>query len=145
MRFLTNFFSSPTTELVFKHLTIGLARAAGKDLRKIREKRRSLQCVKLTKNHYNVVQAVTYWCNLRINELQQKGISDDMLLTLKQHDARFLTHLAHSIAIQNDKEPAYDAWLFFHDDVQSTDFFELQNCIRGTKVTKASFVIQADR
>lgn len=145
MRFFTDILSAIDAKFIFKHSLIGLAKASGYAIQAPRNKQRNIQCVKLTKHHQSVLQMVVYWCSLRINTLQQKGISDETLRSLRQHDARFLTCLSHALTVQADPDPAFDAWLIFNEDAQSTDFFELQHCARNTKVTKASFVIQADR
>lgn len=128
------------SEFIGKHLLIGLIKAAGLSIKPSKESRNT-QCIKLTKNHKDVVQMVSYWCSLRINKLQQMGAMKETVDAIILHDARFLTALAHAIDVQKDPVPPYDAWLFFNDDVQSTDFFELQHCNRNTKVTKVSYVI----
>ena len=124
-----------------KHLLRGLIRASGTAIKVPKDQARNTQCVKLTKNHKQVVQMVSFWCSLRINKLQQMGALKETVDAIILQDARFLTALCHAIDIQKDPEPAYDAWLFFNEDAQSTDFFELQHCSRGTKVTKVSYVI----
>lgn len=84
---------------------------------------------------------VSFWCSLRINKLQQNGAMKETIDDIVLNDARFLTSLAHAIEVQKDQVPPYDAWLFFNEEVQSTNFFELQQCRCGTKVTKAAYVI----
>lgn len=130
-----------TLSFIGRHLMLGLLKAAGANVRQLTTPRRNTQCVKLTKQHKDVVQMVSFWCSLRINKLQQIGAMKETIDEIVLNDARFLTSLAHAIEVQKDQHPAYDAWLFFNEEIQSTDFFELQQCRRGTKVAKATYVI----
>lgn len=129
---------------ISKHLLVGLIRASGHSIKLPKAEARNTQCVKLGKVHKNVVQMVSFWCSLRINKLQQMGALKETIDAIILQDARFLTALSHAIDVQKDPEPPYDAWLFFNEDAQSTDFFELQQCARGSKVTKVSYVIHSE-
>lgn len=144
MDFLTKIFTSSPAKLLAHCAHMGLMQATGKTPRVAKANVRNLQCIKLTKEHGSVVNMVTYWSSLRINKLQQQGVQKEVISSIARHDARFLTTLAYAITTQAETDPDFDAWLFFHDDVQATDFFELQHCARGTRITKASFVIQMD-
>ena len=124
-----------------RHLLIGLIKVTGHSVKFQKADARNTQCVKLNKGHKNVVQMVSFWCSLRINKLQQMGALKETIDAIILQDARFLTALGHAIEVQKDPEPPYDAWLFFNEDAQSTDFFELQQCARGSKVTKVSYII----
>lgn len=134
--------SSFNLSFIGKHLLYGLIKASGISIKLPKAKARDTQCVKLNKNHKQVVQMVSFWCSLRINKLQQMGALKETVDEILLQDARFLTALSHAIEVQKDQEPPYDAWLFFNEDAQSTDFFELQQCARGSKVTKVSYVIR---
>lgn len=141
MSFLSNLFSSDTVKFIGHHVMEGVMKATGTTKTTVAP--RSVQCVRLTKDHDCVLDLVTMWANLRINKLQQSGMGAEAIKGIQKVDARFLNALAYALAVQKDKTPEYEAWLFFHDDVESTDFFELQHCARGSKVTKASFVLHA--
>lgn len=144
MSFLSSIASNVYTKFVVHHILVGLVKASGCPNRTKQTKSRSVQCVKLTKKHEGVTRMITSWANLRINKLQQQGMDQESINAIVKGDARFLTTLNHAISMQKEDEPEFDAWLFFHDDVESTDFFELQHCTRNTKHTKASFVIQSN-
>ena len=133
-----------TLSFIGRHVLLGLLKSAGVSVKQLTTPKRNTQCVKLTKQHKDVVQMVSFWCSLRINKLQQIGAMKETISDIVLNDARFLTSLAHAIEVQKDQVPPYDAWLFFNEDIQSTDFFELQHCSRGTKVTKVSYVIHRE-
>ena len=130
-----------TLSFIGRHLMLGLLKASGANVKQLTGRRRNIQCVKLTKQHKDVTQMVSFWCSLRINKLQQIGAMKETVDEIVLNDARFLTSLTHAIEVQKDQHPAYDAWLFFNEDIQSTDFFELQQCRRGSKVALATYVI----
>lgn len=142
MEFLTNMLSSDTAKFIAHHAIRGIIQASGRVVPVKPAKTRDLQCVKLTKEHEAVVRMVTFWCNLRINTLQQNGANPEVISKITQADARFLTMLSHAISTIGEPD-APDAWLFFDGDVQGTDFFELQYCDRGTRITRASYVLHA--
>lgn len=144
MSILSKLFSRDTLSSIIKHAKAGIVRAH-KTRTKSKEKKSNSQCVKLTKEHCAVVQMVSYWCNIRINELKQIGATKDTIDEIIKRDAHFLTALSCAIAMQNEKKPEYDAWLFFDTDVKSTPYFELCKCTRGTKDVTSSLVIRADR
>ena len=143
MGFLSNLFSSETAKYLAARALCGAISATGHQVRLKQAPTRDLQCVKLTTEHGSVTQMVSFWCSLRINNLQIAGASPESVKKIAQSDARFLSSLSHAIAVAKDSsEP--DAWLFFDGDIKNTDFFELQYCDRGTKLAKATFVIRAD-
>lgn len=143
MGFLSNLFSSETARSLATQALCSMISATGHTVRLKPAKTRDLQCVKLTTGHASVTQMVSFWCSLRTNNLQLNGATTESVSRISKADAKFLTSLSQAITLAADtSEP--DAWLFFDGDVKSTDFFELQYCERGTKLTKASFVIRAD-
>lgn len=120
---------------------IGLARASGVVV--LEEKNnRNTQCVKLTKGHTHLLNMVTYWCAERKALLKAVGISAERLLTMERHDAKLLDGLKEALAEQQKKQPEYDSWLFFNCNVLETDFFELQECEKGSFITKTSIIVQ---
>lgn len=145
MSFINKLINSDATAFVLKHVLIGLRKASGINVQSAKEKGPNIQCVKLTKDHSALVQMVTYWCNLRTNKLQQMGLTAANAATMNRNDASFLTSLAAAIANQNDPKHPTDTWLFFNGDIQSTNFFELQQCDRGTKNMRCAIVLHADR
>lgn len=105
----------------------------------------NIQCVKITREHDSLISHVTYWCSFRLNQLQRMGIDSKVINSITQQDARFLTALSHALATQKEKEPTYDGWLFFNNDVKETCFFELTQCRRGTKDMMSTLIIHSDR
>lgn len=142
---MTKAFSSDIAAFVFKHVLCGFVKATGHRVPVSKDKSQNIQCVKLTKEHTPMVQMVAYWCNLRSIKLKQMGMTDVAAAVMNRRDADFLTLLAGAIMEQQEKSPQYDAWLFFDSDVQSTPFFELQKCDRGTKNARCTTMIFADR
>lgn len=145
MSFFNKLVNQEVAAFVLKHALIGFCRATGRSVRSAKDKQLNIQCVKLTKEHTNVVQMVTYWCNLRTNNLQQMGATKETVAAINRNDANFLTALGTAIASQQDPKHPMDSWLFFSDDLKSSVFFELQHCDRGTKHMRSSTVISADR
>ncbi|BAW19089.1 hypothetical protein [Ralstonia phage RP31] len=142
MGILSNVLSGSTAKFVGFHMLRGLVLASGHSVRPVAPKVRNMQCVKLTKEHDGLTKVLLFWCNLRINKLQQLGTAEEAVQRVVREDARFLSILNHAIATAGDDD--FDAWLFFDNDVQSTDHFELQYCSKGTKVTKAAYVIRSE-
>lgn len=142
MGYLSNALTGNTAHFVARHMLLGLIKASGHNVRPVAPKARNMQCVKLTKEHEGLTKVILFWCNLRINKLQQLGMKEEGIQRIVREDARFLSILSHAIATASDED--FDGWLFFDGDVQSTDHFELQYCARGSKVTKASYVIHSE-
>ena len=142
MAFFAKLFANNAVQFVGQQAARSLVKMAGGSLKPTQPEDLNIQCVRLTKDHDSVVTMVTYWCSLRINEMQQAGIAKETVTSIINRDAKFLNALAHALDVQKDKTPDYDAWLFFNSDIKSTNFFELQQCPRGTKNTMASFIIQ---
>lgn len=105
----------------------------------------NIQCVKITKEHNDLLRSVTFWCAFRLNEMKQLCDSKKHIDAMVQQDARFLNAISHALAVQKDKEPQYDAWLFFNDNVQETNYFELSQCRPGTKDVISTLIIHKDR
>lgn len=144
MSVFTNFLSNDVLKFVGHQLLLCMVKSSGRYPVAKEVTPRNTQCVKLTKEHGSVLQMVTFWCSIRLNKLQQAGADAEMIAEIARHDTRFLNTLSHSLATQKDQKPAYDAWLFFNSDVKSTDFFELQQCARGSKTAQATYIVQAD-
>jgi hypothetical protein len=139
MKKLLKVLAADAVRFIGEHALIGLLKATG--VKRTNAKVRNTQCVKLTRNHKNLLQSVSFWCSLRVNKLQQLGGLKEVVDKIILNDARFLNVLSFAIEEQREKEPAFDAWLFFNEDIQSTDFFELQHCSPGGRVTKVSYTI----
>lgn len=120
---------------------VGLNRASGIRIPEDKNNRHT-QCVKLTKAHGHLLDMVTYWCGERLALLRATGVPAERLAAVSRHDAKLLTGLSIALVEQQKKQPEYDSWLFFNSDVQSTDFFELQECEKGSFITKTSIIIQ---
>ena len=105
----------------------------------------NVQCVKITKEHADLLRSVTFWCAFRLNEMKQLCDSKKHIDAMLQQDARFLNAINHALAVQKDTEPQYDAWLFFNDDVQKTNYFELSQCRPGTRDVLSTLIIHKDR
>ncbi len=144
MSFFSNLFSSDLSRELGMCALRSLMKVTGHSAPVKETDAPDIQCVKLTKDHSNVTQVVTYWTCVRVNQLLLLGVSNEIVDSIIEHDARFLSVLSDALDTQKTKKPAYDAWLFFNKDIKSTNFFELQQCARGSKVTKASFIIQAE-
>jgi hypothetical protein len=143
MGLVSSLMANSTAKFIAVHTLRGLALATGHSVPAATSKARNQQCVKLTKDHEEVVRMVSFWCNLRLNNLQQTGAAQKRITEITRSDAQFLNALNHAIAVQTEEDNVLDAWLFFDNDVRSTDYFELQYCARGTKVTKATFSLFA--
>jgi hypothetical protein len=88
---------------------------------------------------------IVYWCSLNINRLQRTGANEKTAKNLSQRYARFMSAFNHAIAEQKEKDPSFDAWLFFNADVENTDYFELIQCERNSKEATSSIIIRATR
>ena len=132
-------------KFVAEHILIGLVKASGRSLFIAKEKAVNHQCVKLTKDHEAVGPMIVYWCSLNINRLQRTGANDKLTKNLSQRYARFMSAFNHAIAEQKEKDPSFDTWLFFDGDIESTNFFELIQCERGSKEATSSIIIRATR
>lgn len=144
MSVFNNFFSNELTRALGMCALRSLVKVTGRAVPVKETETLDIQCVKLTKDHSSVTHLVTFWANLRINKLQLLGVTPEIVADIARHDTRFLTILLDALATQKTSKPEYDAWLFFNKDVKNTNFFELQQCTRGSKVTKASYIIQAE-
>lgn len=143
MGFLSSFLTSDAARFVGKHAVIGLIKISGRAVKQHDSEKRNTQCIKLAAHHDGIDRVVMQWCNLRINRLQQIGASEEQIKGICKHDASFLTTLSLAIAAQKIDNQDKDVWLFFNDDIQSTDFFELQYCSRNSNVMKASYAIHS--
>lgn len=143
MSFINKLINSDATAFVLKHVLIGLRKASGINVQPAKEKGPNIQCVKLTKDHDGLVRMITAWCNLRTNQLQQLGLSAKDVAAMNRNDSSFLTSMSAAIANMNDPKHPIDTWLFFNGDIQSTNFFELQQCDRGTKHMRCAMILHA--
>lgn len=132
-------------KFVAEHILIGLVKATGRNPFMVKEKAVNHQCVKLTKDHEAVGPMIVYWCSLNINRLQRIGANDKLVKNLSQRYARFMSAFNHAIIEQKEKDPSFDAWLFFDGDVENTGFFELIQCERNNKEPTSSIIIRATR
>jgi hypothetical protein len=139
MSFLTKLKANPVATFVLEAAHVGLKRAIGSKARPA--KGANIQCVKLNHEHAPLVQIATQWCNERATKLKELGVDSEKLAAMNRRDATFLTSLASAIA--NSKDAKVDTWLFYSDSVQSTHYFELQQCERGTKTMRCSQAIHA--
>lgn len=105
------------------------------------KKTRNTQCVKLTKGHHHVAAMVGFWSCERINLLIKHGVSQERVDRVIKQDEKFVALLEEALREQALKQPSYDSWLFFDTDVKNTDFFELQECEKGSLATQSSIVI----
>lgn len=144
MSLISKILTSEAAKFVGFHALRGVVRATGHSVRIAAPKPRNMQCVKLGVEHKPLVQIVTFWCNLRINKLKQMGFTEEGIQRVVRNDATFLTVLGSAIASAADKGNDYDAWLFFNEDVKSTDMFELQYCDKITRVTKTTYLLRAE-
>lgn len=149
MSFVSDLFTAENRKalgaFVLKHVKIGILKANGCMPKPKAESAIDLQCVRINKEHGPVVKMVSQWCALRANKLRQLGSTADAVNRIILSDARFLTSLSHAVGVQKDPDPLYDGWLFFDKDVQTTGFFELVQCIHGSKDVLSSLVIRIDR
>jgi hypothetical protein len=144
MSLINKLIKSDATAFIVKHALIGLRRATGQCGESKKEKGPNIQCVKLTKEHDGLVRMITGWCNIRTNQLQQLGLGAKDVAAMNRNDANFLTLLSNAIAEKNDPKHTTDTWLFFNGDIQSTNFFEIQQCDRGTKITRCAMILHAN-
>ncbi len=142
MEFLANLLNNDVVKFVATHAVRGMILASGRSVPVEKPEERDPQCVKLTKDHEAVVRMVTFWCSLRINDLQYNGASEESIKKISKNDARFLNSLTNAIATAGD-DTGQDAWLFFNGDAKNTDYFELQYCDRNGKVARAVYSIRA--
>lgn len=105
----------------------------------------NIQCVKITKDHQELLTVISNWCNARLTNMSIAGVDNKALASIIKQDARFLTSLSHSLAIQKEKEIEYDSWLFFNGNVKETNYFELEQCRRNTKDVISTLIIHNDR
>jgi hypothetical protein len=145
MSFISKLQANPVMVFVLEAANIGLKRAIGSKNCRSKEKVQNIQCVKLNKDHVPLVQVVTQWCNQRSDKLKELGVTKESLAAMNRRDANFLTSLASAIAGAGQPDAEYDYWLFFNTDTQSTNYFELQQCDRGSKTMRCSQVILGDR
>lgn len=141
MSFLSNVKARTIASFVLQAAHIGLLRATGSKARQ--SKGPNIQCVKLNSEHTPLIQIATQWCNERSDKLKELGVDGEVLADINRRDAAFLTSL--SSAINNAKGAKVDTWLFYNESVQSTNYFELQQCDRGTKNMRCSQAIHASR
>jgi hypothetical protein len=143
MAFMSKVFNANVGKFVLHHILAGLT--GGCTPKSSKEKALDLQCVKLTKEHTDVPKLVSQWCTKRTKYLQEQGVEAGVIQAITQLDCRFLNALGNAIAAQKDKDRQFDGWLFFDKHHESTGFFELVQCNRGSKDTVSSLVIRQDR
>lgn len=103
--------------------------------------RTNLQCIKLTRDHKDLLPIVAYRCNKRVDTLEKLGLTPAFIDPIVKKDLRFLDYLDKELKDIHNKQNNHDTWLFFDTSVNSTGFFELREADKGSSIANSSLFV----